>query len=98
MCIVVYLLLSFTYNVVKTFSTHISISLIIFHYFRHSLLAASVIGEINDTFGVNLRVYDLFLNPNVKKMALLLDQNIISTSNEVNLVEELNTVIDDCTM
>jgi len=65
-----------------------------YYYFRHSLLAASVIGEINDKFGVQLKVQDLFLNPNVETMALLLDQNI-SMSNEVNLTEELNKLIND---
>lgn len=89
---------NFTIIIIETFCTYLSISRIVINLFRHSLLAASVIGEINDTFGVNLRVYDLFLNPNVKTMALLLDQNIISTSNEVNLMDELNTIIDDYTM
>jgi len=65
--------------------------------FRHSLLAASVIGELNCTFGTQLRVHDLFLNPNVKAMASLLDQNI-SASNKINLMEELNNLIDDSTM
>ncbi|XP_026818153.1 LOW QUALITY PROTEIN: uncharacterized protein LOC113557060 [Rhopalosiphum maidis] len=60
----------------------------------HSLLAASVIGELNNTFGTQLRVYDLFLNPNVKAMASLLDQNI-SASNEINLMKELNNLVDD---
>lgn len=67
------------------------------YYFRHSLLAATVICEINDTFGVQLHVQDLFLNPNVETMASLLDQNI-SMSNEVNLIEELNKLIDKSTM
>lgn len=67
------------------------------YYFRHSLLAATVIGEINDSFGVQLRVRDLFLNPSVETMASLLDQNI-SMSNEVNLIEELNKLVDDSTM
>lgn len=66
-------------------------------YFRHSLLAASVIGEINDTFGVKLRVHDLFLNPSVEMMASLLDQNI-SASNKINLLEELNKIVDYSTM
>jgi len=65
--------------------------------FRHSLLAASVIGELNSTFGIQLRVHDLFLNPNVKAMASLLDQNI-SASNEINLMKELNNLVDDSTM
>jgi len=56
-----------------------------------------VIGEINDIFGVRLRVHDLFLNPNVGAMASLLDKNI-SSSNEVNLMEELDKVVDDFTM
>lgn len=71
--------------------------LFLFYFSRHSLLAAIVIGEINDTFGVQLRVHDLFLNPNVEAMALLLDQNI-SISNEVNLKEELEELVDDSTM
>ncbi|VVC31784.1 Hypothetical protein CINCED_3A002626 [Cinara cedri] len=60
----------------------------------HSLLAASVISEINETFGVQLRVHDLFLNPNVEEMAKLLDQNK-TTSNDINLMEELNKLIDN---
>jgi len=63
----------------------------------HSLLAARVIGELNSAFGTQLRVYDLFLNPNVRAMASLLDQNI-STSNEINLMEEFNNLVDDSTM
>jgi len=66
--------------------------------FRHSLLAASVIGELNCTFGTQFRVHDLFLNPNVKAMASLLDQNISSALHEINLMEELNNLIDDSTM
>jgi hypothetical protein len=65
--------------------------------FRHSLLAASVIGELNNTFGTQLSVKDLFLNPNVKAMASLLDQNI-STSHEINLMKELNNLVDDSIM
>ncbi|CAI6363363.1 unnamed protein product [Macrosiphum euphorbiae] len=64
----------------------------------HSLLAASVIGELNCTFGTQFRVHDLFLNPNVKAMASLLDQNISSASHEINLMEELNNLIDDSTI
>lgn len=71
--------------------------LIVIFNFRHSLLAASVIGELNITFGTQFRVHDLFLNPNVKAMASLLDQNI-SASNEINLMEELNNLVDDSTM
>lgn len=72
--------------------------LIVIFNFRHSLLAASVIGELNCTFGTQFRVHDLFLNPNVKAMASLLDQNISSASHEINLMEELNNLIDDSTM
>jgi acyl carrier protein len=66
-------------------------------YFRHSLLAASLIGEINDTFGIKLRVQDLFQNPSVEMMASLLDHNI-SASNKINLLEELNKIVDNSIM
>jgi len=72
--------------------------LIVIFNFRHSLLAASVIGELNCLFGTQFHVHDLYLNPNVKAMALLLDKNIASASNEINLMEELNNLIDDSTM
>lgn len=87
----------------KIFPIHTKVNIlnyVITYYlfnFRHSLLAASVIGEINDTFGVKLRVHDLFLNPSVEMMASLLDQNI-SASNKINLLEELDKIVDYSTM
>lgn len=66
-------------------------------YFRHSLLAACVIGEINDTFGIKLRVKDLFQNPSAEMMASLLDHNI-SASNKINLLEELDKIVDNSIM
>lgn len=71
--------------------------MMIIFYFRHSLLAASVIGEINDEFGVQLHVQDLFFNNNVEAMAKLLDQNK-TTTNDINLLEELNKLIDNSAM
>ncbi|XP_050537486.1 uncharacterized protein LOC126903364 [Daktulosphaira vitifoliae] len=63
----------------------------------HSLLAASVVGEINDTFKTNLRVHDLFLNPNVVEMSVLLDKNVSSSEN-INLEEEFNNLVDNTTI
>jgi len=66
--------------------------------FRHSLSAACLIGELNCIFGTQFHVHDLFLNPNVKAMASLLDKNLISASNEIDLMEELNFLVDDSIM
>ncbi|XP_050430668.1 uncharacterized protein LOC126839393 isoform X2 [Adelges cooleyi] len=60
----------------------------------HSLLASTVIGEINDQFKTDFRVHDLFLNPTVVAMSSLLDKNV-STNKELNLEEELKNQIDN---
>ncbi|KAL4089148.1 hypothetical protein QTP88_024216 [Uroleucon formosanum] len=64
----------------------------------HSLLAACLIGELNCKCGTQLNVHDLILNPSVKAMASLLDKNKLSALNEINLMEELNSLVDDSTI
>lgn len=56
---------------------------------RHSLLAAIVVSQINDSFGCTLKTSDLFANPTVNALAKIIKTGTNGEMEAVNLPEEL---------
>lgn len=56
---------------------------------RHSLLAAIVVGKINDRFGTTLSTLTLFANPTVEALSKIVDTGENNNMEIVDLEQEL---------
>lgn len=73
----------------KNFFFHL---ILIFTYFRHSLLAALAVGQINDTLQTNLSTLDLYTNSTIELLLEKMTTGENNQNSELNLLQDLDSL------